>query len=370
MPHADLLERGHPFRQWKSWAIPGAGVTMSGYSRSNDKTFFHLPELRAGIDCGLVEGWQPDAVFLTHTHMDHSKDLDYVAVKETGVDIYLPAAAVPYAEGYIQATSSLNHNAAYDPSLAPAARLHGVRGGDEFALGKRGAHRVRVVDCEHKVPCVGFGFSSVKRAIKPEFEALKADGRLLAAKRREGVEIDHEVVTPLFAFLGDTRPDVFAREPWLLEHPVVVTECTFLHDDQLEYFSSAGSAQTAEDLVGPGDVYGAPKSADGFVVGHLRQYQDLMQIILVGAAIVNQVVTGETGTTIVLIGLTIFNAVLGLRQEAKAQASLAALEKMLKDIARVRRDGSRVVVFREGADEATGVSLPADIAGHVFVATV
>ncbi|MBM6402256.1 metal-dependent transcriptional regulator [Phycicoccus sonneratiae] len=36
--------------------------------------------------------------------------------------------------------------------------------------------------------------------------------------------------------------------------------------------------------------------------------------------------------------------------------------------ARVRRDGTRVVVFHEGADEATGVSLPADIAGHVFVA--
>ena len=50
-----------------------------------------------------------------------------------------------------------------------------------------------------------------------------------------------------------------------------------------------------------------------------------MQIILVGAAIVNQVVTGEMGTTIVLVGLTVFNAVLGLRQEAKAEASLAAL---------------------------------------------
>ncbi|MGI5184477.1 MBL fold metallo-hydrolase [Dactylosporangium sp. CA-152071] len=234
MPHAELLDRGHPFRQWKSWAIPGAGITMSGYSRSNDKTFFLLPELKAGVDCGLVEGWQPDTVFLTHTHMDHSKDLDYVAVKETGVDIYLPAAAVPYAEGYIRATSELNHNAAYDPSLAPAARLHGVRGGDEFSIGKRGAHRVRVVDCEHKVPCVGFAISSVKRAIRPEFEALKADGRLLAAKRREGVEIDHEVVTPLVAFLGDTRPDVFTRSPWLLDYPVVVTECTFLGDDQLE----------------------------------------------------------------------------------------------------------------------------------------
>jgi DtxR family Mn-dependent transcriptional regulator len=36
--------------------------------------------------------------------------------------------------------------------------------------------------------------------------------------------------------------------------------------------------------------------------------------------------------------------------------------------ARVRRDGARVVVSREGADEATGVSLPQEIAAHVFVA--
>ena len=35
---------------------------------------------------------------------------------------------------------------------------------------------------------------------------------------------------------------------------------------------------------------------------------------------------------------------LGLRQEAKAEASLAALEKMMKDIARVRRDGAAVEI--------------------------
>jgi Ca2+-transporting ATPase len=88
----------------------------------------------------------------------------------------------------------------------------------------------------------------------------------------------------------------------------------------------------------------AAKQAESGLQAFLRQYQDLMQLILVGAAIVNQVVTGETGTTIVLIGLTIFNAVLGLRQEAKAEASLAALEKMLKDIARVRRDGAAIEI--------------------------
>src|SRR6478735_8274639 len=86
------------------------------------------------------------------------------------------------------------------------------------------------------------------------------------------------------------------------------------------------------------------KEEESGLQAFIRQYQDLMQIILVAAAIVNQIVTGELGTTIVLIGLTVFNAVLGLRQEAKAEASLAALQKMLKEIARVRRDGVAVEI--------------------------
>ena len=69
----------------------------------------------------------------------------------------------------------------------------------------------------------------------------------------------------------------------------------------------------------------AGKAKESALHAFLRQYEDLMQIILVGAAVVNQVVTGEAGTTLVLLGLTVFNAVLGLRQEAKAEASLAAL---------------------------------------------
>lgn len=79
----------------------------------------------------------------------------------------------------------------------------------------------------------------------------------------------------------------------------------------------------------------------------LRQYQDFMQLILLGAAVVNQVVTQDTGTTIVLAGLTVFNAVIGLRQEAKAEESVAALAKMMKTIARVRRDGQAVEIDAE-----------------------
>jgi Ca2+-transporting ATPase len=76
----------------------------------------------------------------------------------------------------------------------------------------------------------------------------------------------------------------------------------------------------------------------------LRQYKDFMQILLLGAAVINQIAVGEWGTTIVLVLLTVFNAVLGMNQESKAEASLAALEKMMKSIARVRRDGQAIEI--------------------------
>ncbi|MET9337949.1 hypothetical protein [Nonomuraea sp. NPDC003804] len=37
--HPERLERGHPFRQWKTWTLPGTRLTLTGYSRANDKTF-------------------------------------------------------------------------------------------------------------------------------------------------------------------------------------------------------------------------------------------------------------------------------------------------------------------------------------------
>ena len=93
---------------------------------------------------------------------------------------------------------------------------------------------------------------------------------------------------------------------------------------------------------GPNKLVGAKKES-GFRA-FLRQYQDFMQLILLGAAIVNQVVTQEAGTTVVLAGLTVFNAVIGLRQESKAEESVKALSQMMKTIARVRRDGQAVEI--------------------------
>jgi P-type Ca2+ transporter type 2C len=111
--------------------------------------------------------------------------------------------------------------------------------------------------------------------------------------------------------------------------------------------SGLSASEAAERLRsrGPNKLAGTKKES-GFKA-FVRQYQDFMQIILLGAAIVNAIVTDETGTTVLLAGLTVLNAVIGLRQEAKAEESVAALAQMMKTIARVRRDGQAIEIDAE-----------------------
>ena len=79
----------------------------------------------------------------------------------------------------------------------------------------------------------------------------------------------------------------------------------------------------------------------------VRQYRDPMQIVLLVAGIGSLYPLKELGTGLVLLFLTLFNAVLGLRQEGKAAEAVAALQQMMIIKARVRRDGELVQIPAE-----------------------
>jgi Ca2+-transporting ATPase len=108
---------------------------------------------------------------------------------------------------------------------------------------------------------------------------------------------------------------------------------------------SVEEARSRLQSQGPNRLTGAKKES-GFQA-FVRQYRDFMQLILLAAAIINLLVTGDVGTSVVLAGLTVFNAVIGLRQEAKAEESVKALAQMMKTIARVRRGGQAIEVDAE-----------------------
>jgi Ca2+-transporting ATPase len=104
----------------------------------------------------------------------------------------------------------------------------------------------------------------------------------------------------------------------------------------------------------------------------LEEYRSYMQIILSVAAVVSAVVK-EWGTAAILVVLTLFNAVVGLRQQGKAESAMNALKSMMKATARVRRDGveaeipAEQLVVGDVVLITAGDQLPAD--GRIIAAS-
>src|SRR5690242_13232094 len=78
----------------------------------------------------------------------------------------------------------------------------------------------------------------------------------------------------------------------------------------------------------------------------LEEFRSYMQIILVAAAVVSLLIK-EWSTAVLLILLTVLNAVVGMRQEGKAESAMNALKSMMKATARVRRDGTEAQIPAE-----------------------
>ena len=115
---------------------------------------------------------------------------------------------------------------------------------------------------------------------------------------------------------------------------------------------SSAEAASRAGRFGPNKL-AAGRAEPGWLA-FIRQYSDPMQIVLLAAGVLSLFPLRQLGTGLLLILLTLGNAVLGLQQEGKAEAAVAALQKMMIVTARVRRDG------RE-AEIPAGQLVPGDV---------
>ncbi len=104
----------------------------------------------------------------------------------------------------------------------------------------------------------------------------------------------------------------------------------------------------------------------------LAEYRSYMQLILTGAAIVSLLIK-QWSTGVILLLLTVGNAIVGLSQEGKAESAMNALKSMLEATSRVRRDGreeeipSEQLVVGDVVILSAGDQVPAD--GRVATAS-
>ena len=86
------------------------------------------------------------------------------------------------------------------------------------------------------------------------------------------------------------------------------------------------------------------KPRESLIVKFFKQFNDFMIIILIIASVVSAVIERVQGSndyldSIIIIAIVIFNAIMGIVQEAKAEKSLEALKKMTAPVVKVRREG-------------------------------
>ncbi|MBR3162655.1 MAG: calcium-translocating P-type ATPase, PMCA-type [Clostridia bacterium] len=86
------------------------------------------------------------------------------------------------------------------------------------------------------------------------------------------------------------------------------------------------------------------KAKDSIIIRFIKQFNDFMIIILIIASVVSALVSFMQGEndyfdSIIIIAIVVFNAIMGLIQEEKAEKSIEALKQMTPQLAKVIRDG-------------------------------
>ena len=184
----------HCVEDCASCPLPGTAWSLQGHSRAGERTGFWIPELRVFLDAGVNTTKRPLCVLVTHSHADHSFNVPCIAVfgykPELRPLLYVPASMEAPLRHACRAAVSLNYCS--DPPVDyEVVNVKPVAHGDCFDLvgdeGRPMNVRVRVFDCKHGVPCVGYALSTTTRKLKPELQGLS--GKAIAELRRTGVTV-------------------------------------------------------------------------------------------------------------------------------------------------------------------------------------
>lgn len=262
------------------------GWYLKGWSRAGLKTGFLLYPFKILFDCGIYTSVKPDIIFLTHQHTDHTQAIAHICTrhKPNVSTIYLPEPSIKFISRYERAISELSNpesekmtddeilkhqniklipanptvnppaNPFVNPFVNPSANPPAIPT-DLINLNVIGQElQVEVLKAYHDVQSNGYGFSSWKKNIKPEYEYLIMDltdeeklnlsleeqkiiksekiNKIKELKKNQ-IDMYEKILNPEFAFYCDSTIENLSKHDEWKKYPVIICECTGLDTTKL-----------------------------------------------------------------------------------------------------------------------------------------
>ena len=124
-------------------------------------------------------------------------------------------------------------------------------------------------------------------------------------------------------------------------HTKTISEVRRETKSNFKYGIDSREVQERKEIYGINKI--EEKKGKSIIVKFIEQFNDFMIITLLVAAVISSVMAYMDGSndyidSIIIVAIVVFNAILGLVQESKAEKALEALKKLSAPTAKVKRD--------------------------------
>jgi len=211
-----------------------AELPLQGHSVSSRESGFYIEKWKILLDAGINCQFEPEHIFITHTHSDHAQQLAAILTGNyKQPTVYAPKGTIDFLKNLIvvkQQMTKCNPKINWDDVSYRCKFVECEAGQDpiDIKVGKNKTLSVEFLATEHRIPSIGFAFSEYRNRLKPEFRGLP--GKDLALKNQQGFVLTEPYLAPIFMYLGDSTPRWMALNQPILDRrfPFIICECTFV----------------------------------------------------------------------------------------------------------------------------------------------
>jgi len=248
------------------------GIEIRGRSVSGYTTAVAVPEYDLCFDCGmaLYDAVQCNNVAITHGHLDHFGGIARHAYIRgmTGMApsrFYVPRGLQGRVGQVMRFWADVQGARMAPFTVSPVEVDHRVEIGQGRTDPGRQRRFIRSFKTDHRIRSQGYVLVEERKRLNPKYQGIP--GPELGRLSREGVSVNELFEVPLVAFTGDTRASVYDRDMLALKVKVLIAECTFLGDVEVEEAHHKGHTHISE-LAAKADLF---EGVGAIVLCHFSQ---------------------------------------------------------------------------------------------------